>query len=193
MNIFSGDLKIPTLMTGIGSHASTHPCAYYISAFKSWDPDAPLRPLNLYARQNDKGMKIWRNVLSCPKFDSTRPVLPVSPLPFLPSPTLHMKFELVYLLINLRFVCSGKNIIQVRSKYASVHAYYQMMPSLSCMCCIWSLNKSPLVGEPLSHVTFYLSSRGQGPMPTQFSIAYAVPKKSVRIYLGSCLTLGTWR
>ncbi len=139
MNIFSGDLKIPTLMTGIGSHANTQPCAYYISALKSWDPDAPLRPLNAYARQCDKGMKIWRNVLSCPKFDSTRPVPSVSPLPFLPTPPLHMKFELVYLLMNLRFGCSrdfllqslassGKKIIKVRFKYASVHAYYPMLP-----------------------------------------------------------------
>ncbi len=29
-------------MTGIGSHACTHPCTYYISAPTPWDPDAPL-------------------------------------------------------------------------------------------------------------------------------------------------------
>ncbi len=31
-HIFTGGLKMPNLMTGVGSHASTHPCAYYISA-----------------------------------------------------------------------------------------------------------------------------------------------------------------
>ncbi len=55
--IFTGGLEMPSLMTGIDSHASTHPCAYYISASKSWDPDAPLRRLNFYARQFDKRMK----------------------------------------------------------------------------------------------------------------------------------------
>ncbi len=30
--IFTSGLEMPNLMTGIGSHASTHPCAYYISA-----------------------------------------------------------------------------------------------------------------------------------------------------------------
>ncbi len=39
--IFTGGLEMPNLMTGIGSHAITHPCAYYLSAVQSWDPDAP--------------------------------------------------------------------------------------------------------------------------------------------------------
>ncbi len=52
--IFTGGLEVPILMTGISSHASTHPYAYYISASKSWDPDAPLRLLTFYARQIDK-------------------------------------------------------------------------------------------------------------------------------------------
>ncbi len=50
------------LMTVIGSH----PCANYISAVKSWDPDAPLRPLNLYVRQFNKWMKSWRNFFAAP-------------------------------------------------------------------------------------------------------------------------------
>ncbi len=79
--IFVGGLKVPKLLTGIGSHASTHSCAYYMSAFKSWDPDASLRPLNLYARQFGKSMKTWRNILSCSKVDSTKPVLLLSPPP----------------------------------------------------------------------------------------------------------------
>ncbi len=65
-NIFTGGLEMPNLMTGIGSHASTHLCAYCISASKSWDPDAPLRLLNLYARQFDKWMKTWRNFKAAP-------------------------------------------------------------------------------------------------------------------------------
>ncbi len=69
-------------MTGIGPHASTHPCAYYISAFKSWDPDIPLRPLNLYARQFNKWMKTWRNFLSHSMLASPKSVLPVL-VPFL--------------------------------------------------------------------------------------------------------------
>ncbi len=40
--IFTGGMEMPNLMTGISSHASTHPYAYYISASKSWEPDAPL-------------------------------------------------------------------------------------------------------------------------------------------------------
>ncbi len=59
--IFTGDLEMPNLMTGIDSPARTRLCAYYTSAYKSWDPDAPLRQLNLYARQFDKWMKTWRN------------------------------------------------------------------------------------------------------------------------------------
>ncbi len=47
--ICSGGLGMPYSITGIGSHASTHFCAYYIPASKSWDPDAPLTLLNLYA------------------------------------------------------------------------------------------------------------------------------------------------
>ncbi len=60
---------MPNLMTGISSHASTHPYAYYISASKSWDPDAPLRLLTFYARQFDRWMKSWRNFFSCSKLD----------------------------------------------------------------------------------------------------------------------------
>ncbi len=61
---FTGGLKVPELMTGIGSRASSHQCVFFISAFKSWDPEAPLRPLTLYARQFDKWMKTWRNFFS---------------------------------------------------------------------------------------------------------------------------------
>ncbi len=43
--IFTGGLEMPNLMTGISSHASSHPYAYYIFASKSWDPEAPLRLL----------------------------------------------------------------------------------------------------------------------------------------------------
>ncbi len=60
--IFTGGLEMLNLMTGIGSHASTHPCTYFISASKSWDPDAPLRFLSFYARQFDKWMKTWRYI-----------------------------------------------------------------------------------------------------------------------------------
>ncbi len=49
--IFAGGLERPDLMTGISSHTSTHPYAYYIFASKSWDPDAPLRLRTFYARQ----------------------------------------------------------------------------------------------------------------------------------------------
>ncbi len=91
--IFSDGLEMPNLMTGIGSHASTHPCTYYISASKSWDPDAPLRLLNFYTRQFDKWMKIWRYFFSCSKLDSTKPVTllshpspPFPPPPFPPPP-----------------------------------------------------------------------------------------------------------
>ncbi len=77
-------------MKGIGSHASTHPYDCYISAFKSWDPDAPsFRPLNLHARPFDKWMKIWRNVFSCSKLNSTKPVLLLSSSP------PHLKSNLV--------------------------------------------------------------------------------------------------
>ncbi len=51
---FTCDLKMPYPMTGIGPHASTHPCADYISAFKSWNFAAPLRSLNFSAGQFDK-------------------------------------------------------------------------------------------------------------------------------------------
>ncbi len=34
-HIFTGGLKMPNLMMGIGSYASTPPCVYFISAFKS--------------------------------------------------------------------------------------------------------------------------------------------------------------
>ncbi len=45
-------------MTGTSSHASTHLYAYYVSASKTWDPDAPLRLLTFYARQFDQWMKL---------------------------------------------------------------------------------------------------------------------------------------
>ncbi len=79
--------------------------------------------------------------------------------------------------------------MEVRSKYASIHAYYPMLTSSSCMCGIWS----PLTAEPLSQSTYYLSSREQGSMATQFFIAFANSTNSIRVYLGSRLTLGTWR
>ncbi len=43
--------EMSNIMTGIDSLASTHLCGYYISASKSWDPDAPLRLLTFFARQ----------------------------------------------------------------------------------------------------------------------------------------------
>ncbi len=55
--IFTGGLEMPNLMTGIGSHACTHPRAYYISTSKSWHPDAPLRLLNFYGRQVDDNLE----------------------------------------------------------------------------------------------------------------------------------------
>ncbi len=76
---------MPNLMTGISSHASTHPYAYYISASKLWDPDAPLRLLTFYLRQFDKWMKSWRNFFSCSKLDSTKPIMLLSP-PRAPPP-----------------------------------------------------------------------------------------------------------
>ncbi len=69
--IFTGGLEMLNPMTGIGSQASAHPYVYYISASKSWDPDAPLRLLTFYARQFDKCMKSWRIFFSCSKLDST--------------------------------------------------------------------------------------------------------------------------
>ncbi len=39
-----------------------------------------------------------------------------------------------------------------------------------------------------SHVSF----KPPGAMPTQFSIAFAVSTKPIRVYLHSRLTLGTW-
>ncbi len=47
-------VKVLNLVTGIGSHTSAYPCDYFISACKPSDPDAPLRTLNLDARQFDK-------------------------------------------------------------------------------------------------------------------------------------------
>ncbi len=44
---FTGDLKMLDLVTRIGTHASTLPCAYCITASKPWDSDSPLRTLNL--------------------------------------------------------------------------------------------------------------------------------------------------
>ncbi len=41
---FAGDLKMLDLVTGIGTHASTLPCAYCITASKPWDSDSPLKP-----------------------------------------------------------------------------------------------------------------------------------------------------
>ncbi len=55
--------KINKILDNIFSHARTHPHAYYISASKLWDPDAPFRRLTLYARQFGKWMKSWRNFL----------------------------------------------------------------------------------------------------------------------------------
>ncbi len=72
--IFTGGLEMPNLMTGISSHASTQPYAYYMYASKSWDLDAPLRFLTLYAKQFDKWMKFWRNFFSCSILDTTKPV-----------------------------------------------------------------------------------------------------------------------
>ncbi len=77
----------------------------------------------------------------------------------------------------------------VRSKYASVHAYYPMVTSSSCMCGSWRLNRSPLTAESLSQATYYLSSREQGSMPTRFSIAFAGFTKCIRVYLVSRFTL----
>ncbi len=65
--------------------------------------------------------------------------------------------------------------------------------SRNCLCEIWSLNRSPLTAEPLSQATINLSSREQGSIPTRFSIAFATSTNSIRVYLGSRLTLGTWR
>ncbi len=189
---------MPNIMTGIISHASTHPYAYYISASKPWDPDAPLWLLT-YARQFDKWVKTWRNFFSCSKLNSLKPVMLLSP-----PPPLRVKFELANLLMGVRFVCLrdfllqslasfGKNIMEVRSKYTCVHAYYPMLAYLSCMCGIWSLNRSPLTAEPFSQANYYLSIREQGSMPTQFSIAFAASTNSIRVYLGSRLTLDTWR
>ncbi len=53
-HIFTVGLGMPILKVGISSHASTYPCAYYISASKSREPDAPLRLLNFYAREFGK-------------------------------------------------------------------------------------------------------------------------------------------
>ncbi len=97
------------IMTGVGSHAGTHPCAYCISASKPWDSDAPRRTLNLSARQlgiwqKTSGKKTtWRNVFSCSKqpiFDSTKPILILCS----PSP-LHLKLGLVNLLMDLLSDC----------------------------------------------------------------------------------------
>ncbi len=117
---------------------------------------------------------------------------------------LHLNFELVNLLMDVWFGCLrdfllqnlasfGKNIIEVRSKYASAHACYPMLTSSNCLCGIWSLSRSPLTAEPLSQAIYYLLSREQGSMPTQFSIAFAASTNSIRVYLGSRLALGTWR
>ncbi len=38
------------------------------------------------------------------------------------------------------------------------------------------------MAEPLSQTTYYLSSREQGSMPTQFSIAFAASLNSIRVY-----------
>ncbi len=91
--IFTGGLEMPNLMTGIISNASTHPYAYYISASKSWDPEAPLRVLNFYARQFDKGIKSWRHFLAAPSL-TQRSQLCFFLLPLL---LLYLKFKLVNL------------------------------------------------------------------------------------------------
>ncbi len=45
--------------------------------------------------------------------------------------------------------------------------------------------------EPMRQATYRLRSWGQGPMLAQFSIVCATSMKSIRVYLGSRLTLGT--
>ncbi len=54
--------------------------------------------------------------------------------------------------------------MEVRSKYTRFHTYYPIQTSSSCMCGIWSLNRSLLAAEPLS-----LSSREQGSIPSKFA------------------------
>ncbi len=89
--IFTGGLEMPNLMTGIGSHASTHPCTDYISASKSWDPYAPPRLLNFYARQFEKWIKTWRNFLAALSETQRRQLCIFLLL------LLHLKFELINL------------------------------------------------------------------------------------------------
>ncbi len=56
----------------------------------------------------------------------------------------------------------GKNIKEVRSKYASVHAYYRMLTSSSCMCGIWSFNKTPFNAGPILHFLGCLNEVDKG-------------------------------
>ncbi len=82
--------------------------------------------------------------------------------------------------------------MEVISTCAGVQAYNPLLTASSCVYGILSLNKNPLMAEPLSKATFYLSSREPGSMPAQFSIGFAASTNSIRVYLGSRLTLGTW-
>ncbi len=162
---------MPKLITGIGFHACPQPCACNISVFKTWDPDAPPRPLDLYARQLDKWMKIWGNVLNCSKLDSTKPVV------LLPLLLLHL-LDCVWksswfictwaygLVVSMRtrgfllqsLATFGKNITEVGSKYVRVHAYNPMLTSSSC--------RTRPKTEPLSQTAYYLSSRPIHPSPS---------------------------
>ncbi len=103
-----------------------------------------------------------------PTLDSMKLVLILlCPLP------LHLKLGLVGLLLVLLFDCFSsiegllaaelgilrKEYHGGRSKDASVHAYYPILTSSSCMCSIWSWSRSPLTAEPLSQAAYHLSSR----------------------------------
>ncbi len=101
--IYTGGLEMPNLMTDISSHASHYRFAYYISASKSWDPNAPLRLLTFYARRFNKWVKTWRNFFSCSKLDSTKPFMLLSPPHPPPPPPLLLILFLLLLLLNLKF------------------------------------------------------------------------------------------
>ncbi len=107
---FAGDLVMPYLMTGIGPQTSTHPCAYCISASKSWAPDAILRTLNPYARQFDKWMKTLRNFFSCSKLDSAKPFLLLSRPPSPPPPPPPPPFSPIALEVRASFFVNGFNV-----------------------------------------------------------------------------------
>ncbi len=91
---------MPNPMTGIISHASTHTYAYCISISKSWDHDAPRRLLNTYAKQFDKRMKTWSNLLAAPSSTQRSKLcffLLLHLLILLLRLLLHLKFKLVNL------------------------------------------------------------------------------------------------